>query len=77
MDHRNEVNPKVFFVALNNLWNFLSIYPTPYTPIVETSMYKGIETSVGCPYPYTHPYLTLHSDVIIIKGNVRMLKESR
>ena len=29
-------------------------------------MHKGIVASVGLPWPSTHPYLTLHSDVIVI-----------
>ena len=34
-------------VALKqSLGKFFFDLPTPYTPIVETSMYKGIETSV-------------------------------
>ena len=28
-------------------------------------MYKGIEASVECPWPYTDPYLTLHPDAIM------------
>ena len=27
-------------------------------------MHKGLEDSVGCSWPYTDPYLTLHSDII-------------
>jgi hypothetical protein len=39
-------------------------FDVPTLKSVGTPMYKGIEACVGCLWPYTHLYLTLHSDVI-------------
>ena len=56
-----------------------TLHPTLWQAAMP--MYKGIERSVGWSWPYTHPYLTLHSDVITTvkhdTGRKRKAKESQ